>query len=255
MITDRNLLFNLIRSDLVSKAAPDGYTLLMGGPGWSSTLPAVEGRSKGPDDLEAVCLINYNSILVVAHPDAPFKTFKQMMTWTKANPGKLLVGNAGPWLQVDIFWKQLMKQTGITVKIVPYDGGGPQMMAVLGSHVQVGGASPSQYVPYMNTGKLIPLLFLDNKRHPSFPDVPTSIEEGVNIVSRLWRGILAPKNTPRPVIEKLATAFKKMTEDKSVISMIEKYGDDINYLGPEEFTKYWRTEYENYKELGKIFKK
>jgi tripartite-type tricarboxylate transporter receptor subunit TctC len=66
---------------------------------------------------------------------------------------------------------------------------------------------------------------------------------------------MAPKGTPRPIVEKLAMAFKKMTEDKSVISMIEKYGDEIHYLGPDEFTKVWRAEFEIYKELGKTYKK
>ena len=72
---------------------------------------------------------------------------------------------------------------------------------------------------------------------------------------RVWRGILAPKGTPQPIIEKLADAFKKMTENKSVLSMIKQFGDDIQYLGPDEFSKGWREEHESFGELGKIFKK
>ena len=71
----------------------------------------------------------------------------------------------------------------------------------------------------------------------------------------MWRGVLAPKGTPRGVVDKLAVAFKKMTEDKSVAPMIKKLGDEINYLGPDEFAKAWREEYETQKELGKLFKK
>jgi tripartite-type tricarboxylate transporter receptor subunit TctC len=71
----------------------------------------------------------------------------------------------------------------------------------------------------------------------------------------MWRGVLAPKGTPCPIIEKLAIAFKKMTEDKTVMSMIKRFGDEIQYLGPDEFTKLWRDEYEAHKELGKLFKK
>jgi tripartite-type tricarboxylate transporter receptor subunit TctC len=71
----------------------------------------------------------------------------------------------------------------------------------------------------------------------------------------MWRAVLAPKGTPRPIIDSLALAFKKMTEDKSVIPMIKQMGDDIYYLGPDEFTKVWREEFESYKELGRTFKK
>ena len=85
-----------IGSEQVAKAAPDGYTLLFGGMGWSSTLPAVEGRSKGPDDLMAVCRINYSPTILVARADAPFKTLKEMIDYAKANPEKLIFANTGP---------------------------------------------------------------------------------------------------------------------------------------------------------------
>ena len=244
-----------IGSDIVAKAKPDGYTLLAGGLGWSSALPAIEGRSKGPDDLEAVCRINYNSIMIVARGDAPWKTFKELMAWIKANPGKLIVGSGSRYIQDDYFWRRLMQEKGISVKIVPYQGGGAQFVAVLGGHSDVGGAATAMYAPYKGTGKLIPLLWLDSERHPMIPDVPTSVEEGYDIVSRMWRGVLAPKGTPRPIIEKLAAAFKQMTEDKSVTTMIKRYGDEIQFLGPDEFTKVWVAEYEDFKAFGKTLKK
>ncbi len=85
-----------IGSEMVAKAAPDGYTLLFGGMGWSTTYPAVEGRSKGPDDLMAVCRINYSPTIIAARADAPYKTFKEMLAYAKANPDKLIFGNTGP---------------------------------------------------------------------------------------------------------------------------------------------------------------
>ncbi len=244
-----------IGSDFVAKAAPDGYTLLFGGPGWSSILPAVEGRSKGPDDLAAVCRINYSPALFVARPDAPFKSFKEMIAWAKANPGKLVFGNTGPWGAIDTPWKMVMKETGITAKVVPHDGGGPAMVAILGGHIDVTGGFTAIMLQHFKSGRLRPLVLLDEKRDPVLPDVPTARELGVNVDFLMWRGVLAPKATPRPVIDKLTAAFKKMTEDKSVISMIKQFGDDIRFLGPDDFSKLWRNEYESYKEIGKMFKK
>ena len=85
--------------------------------------------------------------------------------------------------------------------------------------------------------------------------MPTTKEEGTDVVDIMWRGVLVPKGTPRPIINKLAAAFKKVTEDPSFIEMVKKFGDDANYLGSEEFTKFWRDEYESRRELGKIYKK
>lgn len=248
-----------IGCDFASKAPADGYTLLAGSSSWSTGLPAIEGRSKGPDDFFAVCRINYSPTLIAARPDAPFKTFKQMMAWIKANPGKLIVGNAGPWTPPDVVWKLLMKETGTSFRIVSFQGGGESWTALLGGHIDAGTAIPSMAMPYKDTGKVTFLLFLDENRHPDFPNVPTSIEEGldrsVNTLGCAWRGILVPKGTPQSVIDKLAVAFKKMTEDKSVQSMLQKYGEKIYYLGPNEFPKVWKAEFEAYKELGKIYKK
>jgi tripartite-type tricarboxylate transporter receptor subunit TctC len=246
-----------IGSDYVAKAKPDGYTLLGGGLGWSSATPAIEGRSKGPDDLVSICRINYNSIMIVARGDAPFKNFKELMAWIKANPGELIIGTGSRYIQDDFFWRKMMNEKGISVKIVPYQGGGAQFTAVLGGHSDVGGALVAMYLPFKPTGKLIPMLWLDKERHPLIPDVPTSFEEeeGVDFVSRMWRGVLAPKGTPRPIVDKLGVVFKKITDDTSFKRMMKRYGDSIDYLGPDEFAKVWRAEYEDFKAFAKTLKK
>jgi tripartite-type tricarboxylate transporter receptor subunit TctC len=191
----------------------------------------------------------------VARAEAPFKTFKEMIEWAKAHPNKLIYGHTGPWNQADMAWKQISNLTGITGRTVPHDGGGPATVAILGGHIDVTGSLSAVIVPHINSGKLRALAVLDNKREASLPNVPTAKEEGFPVVNLMWRGILAPKGTPRPIIEKLADAFKKMTENKSVLSMIKQFGDSIQYLGPDDFSKVWREEYESFGELGKIFKK
>ena len=128
-------------------------------------------------------------------------------------------------------------------------------MAVLGGHADLTGGLAIALLPHIKSGKFRALAVLDDRREEELPDVPTAKEQGVDVVNLMWRAVLAPKATPRPIIDTLAIAFKKMTEDKSVIGMIKKFGDDIQYLGPDEFTKVWREEFELHKELGKTFKK
>ena len=97
----------------MATAKPDGYTLLAGGLGWSSATPAIDGRSKGPDDLISICRINYNSIMIVARGDAPYKNFKELMAWIRANPGELVVGSGSRYIQDDYFWRKMMNEKGI----------------------------------------------------------------------------------------------------------------------------------------------
>lgn len=244
-----------IGSDQVAKAPPDGYTLLFGAPGPNSTLPAVEGRSHGPDTLVAVAKINESPVVLITRSDRPYNNLKELAEWAKANPGKLTHANTGPWGASDVPMKQLMKDYGITGQIVPYDGGGPALVAVLGGHTDTTFTLTAQSIPHIKAGKLKALAVMGKKRHPELPDVATSIEQGFNVTYTIWRGILAPKGTPGPVIEKLATAFKKVTEDKSFQALVKKLGDEPGYLGTEEFSREWRAEFEAHRELGKLYKK
>ena len=129
------------------------------------------------------------------------------------------------------------------------------MVALLGGHIDVTANFTAQALPQVKAGKMRILAVLDDKRHAEYADVPTAKEQGVDVVYLMWRGILAPKGTPRPIVDKLAAAFKKMTEDKAVVAMIKSFGDVPNFLGPDEFGKLWRAEYELHKEMGKLYKK
>ncbi|MEI7672793.1 MAG: tripartite tricarboxylate transporter substrate binding protein [Deltaproteobacteria bacterium] len=243
-----------IASDLVVQAAPDGYTLLMGSTGPNTTLPAIEGRSKGPNDLMAVCRIQYNAHLVLVPANAPYKTMKELIQYAKANPGKIRFGSVGLWGASDLVWKQVQLKTGISTKIMPYDDGNQSMVALLGGHVDVMSSYPTNTASQIKAGKMIPLAISDSKRDPDFPNVPTLKETGIDVDVVVWKGIMAPPKTPRPIIDKLALGFKKMLENKNSLDTIHKLGDNFHYLGPDEMTKVWREEYDLQKELGKSFK-
>lgn len=244
-----------IGSEFVAQAKPDGYTLLVGHTNCNSILPALEGRSKGPDDLVPVARINTSGAIYIAQPTAPFKNFKEMIAWARANPGQLSVSTAGTWSAVDFMWKVIEREHGIKLRLVSYTGGAEALVALLGGHVQASLLAAPQTLPHIKAGKLRALAYMGHQRHRDLPDVPTSAEQGFDKTMTVFKAIMAPKGTPRPVVEKLAAAFKKMLETPQVVEAIRKLGDDVEYQGPDEFAKYWRAEYETYKELGKVFKK
>jgi tripartite-type tricarboxylate transporter receptor subunit TctC len=245
-----------VGTELVHQAKPDGYTLSMGKANWSSILPALEGRSRGPEDMEAICRINTAYTFYFVQAGSPFKTFKDIIDYAKANPGKLTYGNSGVWSLTDLEWRWIEMKAGIQTRNVAYEGGGASILGLLGGHVQVAAFSPGAGLPHYRAGKLRPLAFAGLRRHPDLPNIPTLIEEGYDTgLDGNWQGILAPKGTPRPVIEKLAAGFKKMTENKQAIAGMTQLGEEFSYMGPDEFAKYWRKDYQIYNDLAKMFKK
>ena len=246
-----------IGSNEVAQSKPDGYTLLSGHANCNAVLPAVEGRSKGPNDLEPVARIAASYAAFFVQADAPWNTFKEMIAWAKANPGKLVFGNAGTWSSNDFSWRWLELNAGFTSRNVPYDGGAECTVALLGGHINVSRLSAGHSFPHWRAGKIRPLAVAGSERLPEMPDVPSLAELGYDMkgLGGVWVGIFAPKGTPRPIIDKLSLGFKKMTENKQAIEHLKKLGNDFAYLGPDEFGKAWREEYNQYKELAKLFKK
>ena len=214
-------------------------------------------RGKGPGELLPVALISEAFSAFYVQNDAPWKNFKEMIAWAKANPGQLVFGNTGAWSSSDFAWRWLEMNAGFTSRNVPHDGGQQATVALLGGHIQVGRLSSGHAFPHWRAGKIRPIVVAGSKRLPEMPDVPCMLEEGYDMkgLGSVWTGIFAPNGTPRPIIDKLAMNFKKITENKQAEEAIKKLGVDFTYLGPEEFDKKWREEYNAYRELANKFKK
>ncbi|MEI7670994.1 MAG: tripartite tricarboxylate transporter substrate binding protein [Deltaproteobacteria bacterium] len=244
-----------VGTELVYQSKPDGYTLSMGKANWSSILPALEGRSRGPEEMDAVCRINSAYTIYFVQTSSPFKKFQDVIDYAKANPGKLTYGNSGVWSLTDLEWRWIEKKAGIQTRNVAYDGGGASIIGLLGWHVMVAAFSPGAGLPHYRAGKLRPLCIAGPKRLQELPNVPTLLEEGFDTgLDGNWQGILAPKETPKPVIDKLAAGFKKMTENKQAIEGMAKLSEEFGYMGSDEFAKYWRKDYQIYKDMAKMFK-
>ena len=246
-----------IGANEAAQAKPDGYTLLSANSNGQTVAVAATGRGKGPDDLAAVCRITNTISVYWVRTDAPWKTFPELISYAKANPGKLIYGNTFPWSSQDFAWKWLEMKAGFTSKNVPTGGGAELLVSVLGGHTQVGRIGFPQSIAHYKAGKLRPLAVHGAVRRKELPDVPALVELGYDMgeVGANWYGIVAPKGTPRAIINRIAEGFSKLTQDKRAIATADQVGLEFAYLGPDEFGKRWKNEYETYKELIKMFKK
>jgi len=238
-----------VGSQQVIRSKPDGYTLLFGGSGPNTTFPLVQKAPVGPEQFTPVARINYSATLLTVRADAPWKNLREMVEYAKKNPGKLNFANTGTWGVADLTMRLLAKAAGIEYNNIPFDGGGPAMLAVLGGHADATVGFSAQTLPQVAAGKMRVLAVTDVKRARDFPTVPTMKEEGYDVVFTMWRSVLAPKGTPQPIVEKLEATFKKISEDKSFLALIRSLGDDVHFQGGKEFAETWRQEWEVHAKL------
>jgi tripartite-type tricarboxylate transporter receptor subunit TctC len=238
-----------VGSQQVIRAKPDGYTLLFGGSGPNTTFALVQKAPIGPDQFQPIARINYSAPFIAVRSDSQWKSLKELVEYAKKNPGKLNFANTGPWGAADLPMRMLGKAAGIEYNNIPHDGGGPSLLAVLGGHADATFGFTAQLTPQVAAGKMRLLANTDVKRHPDYPNVPTMKEEGFDVVFTMWRSVLAPKGIPQPIADKLETAFKNLSEDRSFKALIKSLGDEVHFQGGKDFEKTWREEWEQHSKI------
>ena len=205
-----------IGSDLVAKAAPDGYTLLLAtsgvftGPAFFKNMPYNPVR-----DFAPISLIAASGYILIAPSNLPVKNLREFVAYAKANPGKLNYGTPGgdPILE----GARLKQRAGIDLLHIQYKGGGPLTNALAAGEVQLMYAGPHQAAPLVKAGKAIALAFTRNYRHPLLPEVPTMAESGyADFEAYYWVALLAPANTPKDIVTSLnrdVVEFSKAAEN------------------------------------------
>ncbi len=235
-----------VGSQQVIKAKPDGYTLAFGGTGPNTVFALVQKVAIGPDQFTAVARINHSPTIFAVRADAPWKNFREVIEYSKKNPGKFNFANTGTWGAADLPMRLIARAARVDYNNIPYDGGGPATLAVLGGHADATFGFSPQLLPQVAAGKMRALAITDTKRHRDFPNVPTVKEEGFDVVFTMWRSVLAPKGTPQTVLEKLEARFRAISVDKSFQALIRSLGDDVQFQGGKEFETTWRQEWDGF---------
>jgi tripartite-type tricarboxylate transporter receptor subunit TctC len=222
----------------VAKAAPDGYTLGLGGTGTLAIDPTLY-PNVGYDprrDFAPVGLIATSPLIVLVNHSVPAHNVQELIALAKAQPGKLNYASAGVGSGIHLGTVLFAETAGIDLTHIPYKGSGPALTDLLGGHVQIFFSSLPPAVGLVKEGKLRALGVTGLKRSSSFPDLPTVAEQGLpGFEAVLHYGIVAPAGTPRPIVDRLNAALRAALDDPKVRGHIATEGAEPLPTSPEEY--------------------
>jgi tripartite-type tricarboxylate transporter receptor subunit TctC len=244
-----------LAGDAVAKAAPDGYTLLIGSTGpvvvnalLHAKMPYDTQRAFAPITMAAVA-----AMILVVHPSMPVKSVKDLIALAKARPGQLTYGSSGIGATTHLGGALFTSMTGTQLIHVPYKGGSTQYtIDLITGRIQLAFSSIAPAVAHVNAGRLRALGVSSDKRDPQFSEVPTIAESGVpGYDMRSWYGVLATAGTPQPVIEKLNAELLRILALPDVRTIYLAGGLHATSGSPAEFAAYIRSEREKWTRVVK----
>ena len=235
---------SIIGTDIVSKAAPDGHTLLINA--ISLTINAAVYRKLPFDtrrDFAPISLVSDQPNILVANPQLGAKTFKEFVALAHARPGKLTYGFPGPGTGVHLATEMLLIRIKADMFGVPYKGTGPALIALLGNEISVYLSTFASALPHVKSGRLMAYAVTTARRADPLPDVPTVAESGVpDYEYATWYGLLAPAGTPRPIVDKLNKATVASLNSPQLRKIFVAQGLNARPTTASQFAKYIDSE-------------
>jgi len=241
--------------DMVVRAAPDGYTLLFGNDGPVAVTPSLnKSVTYNPTrDLSAITQLTSSQLILVAHPSAPFRSIKDLISPARAAPSKFTFASSGNGNASHLAGELLKAATGIMIVHVPYKGAAPALTDVMGGQVHLLFNNLLSALPQVRAGRLIPIATTGAKRSSATPDVPTVMESGVVCYEvSLWAGILAPAGTPAPIIAALHNALATAVRAPNVSSRLSAQGVEVIASPREDFTRHIALEVEKWAKVIRL---
>jgi tripartite-type tricarboxylate transporter receptor subunit TctC len=253
VIENRTGAGTVIGAASVAKAAPDGYTIMLG----TSTpfaITATLNKSLPYDpakDFAPIALVSNAPFLLLVHPSQPVHSVADLIALAKAKPGQLSYGSAGPGSPQNLSFELLKTLTGINIVHVPYRGDGPALTDLVAGHIPTMFGEPTPILPLLKDGKVRALGVSSASRLPIAPDVPTIAEAGVpgfDLTS--WQMIVAPAGTPQEIVDKLHVEVKKVLELPEVKAEFARTARiTVDYPSVDDLQRFMRSEIVR---LGKV---
>jgi tripartite-type tricarboxylate transporter receptor subunit TctC len=239
---------------LVAKAPPDGYTIVLGYIANLGIGPALHVKNPYDPlkDFASITQVAGASNIVVIHPSLPAKSLKELIAYSKANPGKISFASAGVGSIGHLTGELLNGTTGTDMVHVPYKGSGQAISDLVGGHIKMMISGMASTLPHVHTGKLVAIATTGIKRTPATPDIPTIAESGFpGLEASSWFGVLAPAGTPRAVVTRLNADIRKTLQNPAVEKRLSNVGFEIIHGTPEQFTAYIKSEMQKWAKVVK----
>jgi len=229
-----------IGADLVAKSAPDGYTVVMGALSTHAVNPSLYPSMPydAVKDFAPITLVAYTPNVLLANPALPVKNVAEMLALAKAKPGTLNFGSTSQGGSPHMSGELLKTMAQIDIQHVPYKGGGPMLIDLIGGQIQLGFDNLPSAIAHVRSGKVRALAVTTAKRWPGAPEIPTLAEAGVpGYEASAWFGLLAPAATPKPVVELLQRHVAAILRLPEVEKQFFEQGAQPSGNTPDEFAR------------------
>ncbi len=241
-----------VGAGFVASSKADGYTLVGSSQSSIVVVPLTQ-KAVGytwESFAPVSCLVETASMLVV-QSSAPWKDLKELVEDSRKSPGKITYSSSGTFGTNHLIPEALCKEAGIKWTYIPSQGSGPTITALLGGHVQVASTALTPAHPHLKSGSLRPIAVYNSKRVQSLPQVPALLECGYSIGLPGIYGVLAPRATPKEVIEILHHAFRQITQEHKgfLNERLESLGAQVCFADPEEYTSMLKKQHETFQNI------
>jgi tripartite-type tricarboxylate transporter receptor subunit TctC len=253
MVENRGGAGGMIATEQVSKAAPDGYTIIMGtigGVAVAKSLNPKLGYDTLRDFAPITQSVSVTSILVV-HPSVPAKNVRELLAIAKASPDKLNYASSGNGTVTHLAGELLKLLGKVSITHVPYKGGAPALVALVSGEVDMSYENSLIITPHIKSGKVKGLAVTSAKRSRLLPQLPTIAETLPGYSASGWYGLLAPAATPKAIIERLNAEAVKALRSPDVVDNLSSQGAEPVASSPEEFTTFIRSEIDKWANVVK----
>ena len=244
-----------IAGEMVARANPDGYTLMLGNVSTLAIAPALNPKlSYQPlRDFAPITLITNSENVLVLHASVPATSVKELIAYAKANPRKLNYGSSGNGTSSHLGGAMFASMAGVEMTHVPYKGSGPMLTDLLAGQLQLSFSSVPTALPHIKSGRLRALAVTLLARSATLPDLPT-VQEAAGLKGfeiSLWQGIVAPAATPRAIVLKLNQQIAASLRTPDLKNKLTAHGMEVVGNSPEQFAAYIRDEIEKWTKVVK----